>query len=89
MWPAHNEQFSTFQTTMSEGDREVLHITDVKAIQQKINSVPRKKAKHSTAEDKVLAGQAAIKNGNVVEALGQTPPSLTWQPSTRRWLSPP
>ena len=33
MWPAHYEQFSSFQITMSEGDREVLHITDVKAIQ--------------------------------------------------------
>ena len=53
---------------MSEGDREVLHITDAKAIQQKINSAPREKAKHSVAEDKVLAGQAAIKNGAIVEA---------------------
>ena len=68
MWPAHYEQFGSFLTTMSEGDREVLHITDVKAIQQKINSAPREKAKHSAAEDKVLAGQAAIKNGMVTES---------------------
>ena len=32
MWPAHYNQFGTFQTIMSEFDREVLHITDVKAI---------------------------------------------------------
>ena len=66
MLPAHYEQFGTFQTTMSEGDRAVLHITDVKAIQQKINSLPREKARYSTAEDKVLAGQTAIKNGTVM-----------------------
>ena len=65
MWPAHFEQFSTFQTTMSKGDREVLNITDVKAIQQKINSNPREKAKHSTAEDKAAR---TIKNGAVGEA---------------------
>ena len=53
---------------MSEGDKEVLHISDVKAIQQKINSNPREKAKHSTAEDNVLAGEAAIKSGMVVES---------------------
>ena len=40
MWSAHYEQFVSFQTTMSEGDREVLHFTDVKAIQHKINSPP-------------------------------------------------
>ena len=38
------------------------------AIQQKIDSNPREKAKHSTAEDKVLAGQAAIKNGMVAQS---------------------
>ena len=54
---------------MSEGDKEVLHITDVvKTIQQKINSNPREKAKHSVAKDKVLAGQAPIKNGTVAES---------------------
>ena len=53
---------------MSEGNREVLHITDVKDIQYKINSVPKEKAQHSAAEDKVLVGQAAIKNGAVAEA---------------------
>ena len=68
MWPAHYEHFGSFQTTMSEWDREVLHITDVKAIQQKISSTPCEKAKHSASEDKVLAGQAAIKNGAVAEA---------------------
>ena len=68
MWPAHYEQFGKYQTTMNEGHKEVLHITDVKAIQHKINSVPREKAKHSTAEDKVLTGLAAIKNGAAAEA---------------------
>ena len=52
MWPAHYEQFGTFQTTMSEGDREVLHITGVKAIQQKINSAYWEKAKHTAAKEK-------------------------------------
>ena len=45
---------------MSEEDREVF--------QQKINSNPREKAKHSAAEEKVLAGQAAIKNGAFAES---------------------
>ena len=61
MWPVLYEQFGSFQTTMSEGDRKVLHITDVKAIQPKINSAPKEKAKHSTAVDKVLVRKAAIK----------------------------
>ena len=67
MWPTHYEQFGSFQTTMSERDREVLHITDVKAIQHKINSAPKEKAQNSAAEDKVLVGQAAIKNGAIAE----------------------
>ena len=41
MWPAHYEQFGSFQTTMSKGDRDVLHITDVKAVEHKINSGPQ------------------------------------------------
>ena len=53
---------------MSEGDRKVLHITDVKAIQPKINSAPKEKAKHSAAVDKVLVGKAAITNGVVAMA---------------------
>ena len=40
----------------------------MKAIQHKNNSAPREKAKHSAAEEKVFAGQAAIKNGAVAEA---------------------
>ena len=39
---AHYNQFSTFQTTMSESDREVLHITDVMAIQNWISTSKRK-----------------------------------------------
>ena len=52
---------------MNEGDRDVIHSTDVKAIQHEINSAPKEKAQHSAAEDKVLMDQAAIKNGAVVE----------------------
>ena len=62
MWPTHYNQFGTFQTTMSKSNREVLHITYVKAIQNR-NSTSKEKALHVTAEDKVLQGQAAIKNG--------------------------
>ena len=40
----------------------------MKAIQHKINSAPKEKAKHSAAKEKVLAGQAAITNGMAVEA---------------------
>ena len=58
MWPAHYKQFSLFQTTMSESDRDVLHITNVKAIQHKINTSKRK-AQHSMAEDKVLLGSSS------------------------------
>ena len=43
MWPAHFEQFSKFQTTMSEANREVLHITDVKVFQVKINASSNEK----------------------------------------------
>ena len=68
MWLAHFEQFVKFQTTMGEADREVLHITDMKAVQAMINASSRKKALHAVAVDKVLHGQAAIKNGTVVEA---------------------
>ena len=50
---------------MSESDREVLYITDVKAIQHKISTSSSEKA---AAEDKVLQGQATIKNGTVEEA---------------------
>ena len=39
----------------------------MKAIQHKINSAPREKGKHSAAEEKVLVGQTAIKNGAVAE----------------------
>ena len=38
MWPAHFEQFGKFQTAMRDADREVLHITDVEAVQAKINT---------------------------------------------------
>ena len=40
MWPAYYEQLNSFQTIVNDRDKEVLHITDVKAIQQKINSAP-------------------------------------------------
>ena len=53
MWPAHCEQFGSFQTTMSEANREVLHITDVKVIQHKINNSSREKVLPAIAEDKV------------------------------------
>ena len=69
MWPAHYEQFGMFQTTMSKSDRAVLHITDVKVIRNRISPSTREKVLHSTAEDKVLQGQIAIKkNGMVAEA---------------------
>ena len=53
---------------MRESDREVLHIIDVTAIQNRISTYSREKALHATAEDKVLQGQVAIKNGAVAEA---------------------
>ena len=68
IWPAHCKQFGSFQTTMSEANREVLHIIDVKAIQHKISSSSKEKAQPAAAEDKVLVGQAAIKNGAVAES---------------------
>ena len=63
----HYNQFGTFQSTISESDREVLHITDVKAIQNMI-STSGEKARHVTVEDKVIQGQATIKNGAITEA---------------------
>ena len=70
MWPAHYEQFGSFQTPMSDvyRDREVRYITDVKAIQHKISSAHKEKAQYSAAEDKVLVGQAAFKTGAVAES---------------------
>ena len=56
MWPAHFEQFGKFQTAMGEADREVLHITDVKAVQAKINANSKEKALQAAAKDKVLQG---------------------------------
>ena len=79
IWPAHYEQFGSFQTTMSEGNQEVLHITDVKAIQHKISSSSTEKVQHSTLEDKVLLGRAAVKNGTVAES---NSPVIDWCPST-------
>ena len=46
----------------------MLHITDVKAVQAKINASSKEKALQAAEEDKVLQGQAAIKNGAVMEA---------------------
>ena len=46
----------------------MLQITDVKAVQNKINISSREKALHAAGEDKVLQGQAAINIGTVVEA---------------------
>ena len=62
MWPVHYEQFGTFQTPMSESNREVLHITDVKAIQNKINISSREKAQHATAEDMPLLRTRSYKD---------------------------
>ena len=53
---------------MGETDREVLHITDVEAVHVKINVSSKEKVLQAAAEDKVLPGLAAIKNGAVVEA---------------------
>ena len=53
---------------MEEVDREVLHITDVKSVQAKINANSKEKALQATAAEKVLLGQASIKNGAVAEA---------------------
>ena len=47
MWPAHFEQFGKFQTAMGEVDREVLHITDVKAVQVKINANSKEQLRFS------------------------------------------
>ena len=68
IWPAHFEQFGKFQTTMGEVDREVLHITDVKAVQTKINASSKEKVLQAASEDKVQQLQAAIKNGAVTKA---------------------
>ena len=38
MWLAHFEQCGKFQTTVAEADREMLHFTDVKAVQTKDKS---------------------------------------------------
>ena len=61
-------QFGTFQTTMNEFDREVLHINDVKVIQTQISTNPKEKALHAAAANKVLQGQATIKNDPVAGA---------------------
>ena len=49
----HFEQFGKFQTTMGELGREVLHITDVKVVQNKIKT-SREQVLYAAAEDKVL-----------------------------------
>ena len=53
---------------MSKSDREVLHITDVKAIQNRISTSSGEKWLYATAEYKVLQRQVDIKNGAVAEA---------------------
>ena len=55
--PVHYDQFGTFQTPMSKFSREVVHITDLKAIRNRINTSIREKA---SPENKVLQGQADI-----------------------------
>ena len=68
MWPAHCDQFGSFKAYLSDSDREVLQIRDLKSIQTKIDSLPKEKALHAAVEAKVHQGQAAIKNGTIVEA---------------------
>ena len=72
MWPVHLNQFGTFQTTMSESDREVLHIIDVKTIQNRISTSSKEKALHAAAENKVLQDQAPVSEANsaVVDLAG-------------------
>ena len=45
----------------------MLHITDVKAFQAKINASSKEKMLQAAAKDNVLQGQASIKNGVVAE----------------------
>ena len=83
MWRAYFEQFGKFQTTMDEADREVLHITNVKAIQAKINASSREKVLHATVVDKVL-----LYRGKWPSRMAQwrrpTLPLWIWQPSMQR-----
>ena len=48
-------------------DREVLHITDVKAVEANINASSKENVLQASVEDKVLQEQAAITNGAVAE----------------------
>ena len=46
---------------------EMLHITEARSIQTRIDTVPKEKALHAAAEDSAHQGQSTIKNGPIAE----------------------
>ena len=64
------QQYGSYITKMSDGDRETLQITDPKEVQGKIDAQPHEKALQASAE-KVAFGQLGICQRSIAEATSE------------------
>ena len=71
MWPSHFQQYRSYVTKMSDGDRETLQIADSNMVQAKIDGQPWEKALQASAEDQVAFCQLGIRQGSVAEAASE------------------
>ena len=65
---SHFQQFGSYDTKMSDDDRETLQIADSKIVQAKIDSQPRENALQAAAEETVSFTQLGIRQGSISEA---------------------
>ena len=59
VWPSHFQQYGSYVTKMSDGDRETLQIADSKVAQGKIDAQQWEKALQASAE-KDAFGQLGV-----------------------------
>ena len=67
--PSHFQQYGSYVTKMSDGDRETLQIVDSKVVQGKIDAQQWEKALQASIEEiqeKVSFGQLGIRQGSII-----------------------